>query len=59
MLRCGPALTPSAPDGTSRRITEPAPVYAPSPISTGATSTVLEPMRARAPITVRCFSLPS
>src|SRR5690349_24442266 len=43
----------SAPGGTSRFTTAPAPVYAPSPISTGATSTVLDPVRASAPTLVR------
>ena len=42
MLRCGPLDTASAPGGTSRRTTVPAPVAAPSPISTGATNVLLD-----------------
>ena len=43
MLRCGPPDTASAPGGTSRRTTVPAPVAAPSPIVTGATNTLSRP----------------
>jgi hypothetical protein len=45
--------------GASRLITEPAPMVAPAPISTGATSAVLEPMKASSPMTVRCLLAPS
>src|SRR5262249_49394622 len=45
--------------GTSRVTTAPAPVYASSPISTGATRTVLDEIRAFFPTLVRCFSRPS
>ena len=47
------------PPGTSAVITEPAPTIAPSPIVTGATSAVFEPMKAPAPISVRCLKTPS
>ena len=60
MGRAGTPTTTS-PAATSRwRVTTaPAPVVAPSPIVTGATSTVPLPMKARLPIRVACFSLPS
>jgi hypothetical protein len=44
---------------TSSVITDPAPTIAPSPIVTGATSAVFEPMNAPAPITVRYLPNPS
>ena len=53
--RAGTPLA-SAPGGTSRVTTAPAPVYAPSPTSTGATSTVFDPVRTPSPILVRCLS---
>ena len=53
----GRCQAPSA--GTSCVITEPAPVYAPSPTVTGATSEVWMPVRTSRPITVRCFATPS
>src|SRR3990170_128639 len=55
------AGTPTAifPGGTSWVTTEPAPVAAPSPMVTGATSIVSEPMKAPSPITVRCLRVPS
>src|SRR5690606_15646184 len=59
MLRCCPAVTPSAPAGTSRRMTEPAAVYAPSPTVTGATNMLSAPVRAWEPMTVRCLFTPS
>src|SRR5690606_8726768 len=59
MLRCCPAATPSAPAGTSRRMTEPAAVYAPSPTVTGATNMLSAPVRAWEPMTVRCLFTPS
>jgi hypothetical protein len=40
-------------------MTEPLAVIAPSPTVTGATSIVSEPMKARAPISVRCLETPS
>src|SRR4030095_5672989 len=59
MWRCGPDETASAPGGTSRRTTVPAPVAAPSPSSTGATNVLLEAVRACRPLVVRCFRTPS
>jgi len=47
------------PAGTSFVTTAPAPVRAPSPISTGATSIVSTPMKAPFPIVVRRFEVPS
>ena len=44
---------------SANRITAPAPVYAPSPTLTGATSDVLTEIRAPSPIFVRCFARPS
>ena len=58
-LRWGAALTASAPAGTLRRTTVPPPVAAPSPISTGATKVLLEPVLACRPTTVRCLLTPS
>ena len=51
--------TASLPGGTSRVTTAPAPVFAPSPTSTGATSIVSTPTNARSPIRVRCLRRPS
>src|SRR5690606_35128331 len=45
--------------GALRVITEPAPIVAPGPISTGATSAELEPMKAPSPITVADLFAPS
>ena len=56
---CRPRPSASAPAGTSAVITEPAATSAPSPIETGATSAEFEPMKARAPISVRCLKTPS
>ena len=52
ILRCLPALTASASAGTSSRMVEPLPTYAPSPTVTGAISCVSLPMNAPSPITV-------
>jgi hypothetical protein len=49
----------SAPSGTSSVTVEPAATIASAPTVTGATSMVFEPMKARAPISVRCFMTPS
>ena len=64
--RCQPATatcrgraSDSWPAGASRTMTLPAPMVAPSPTVTGATSTQLEPMLAPAPMTVRCLLAPS
>src|SRR5699024_4507987 len=59
MFRCETALTPSAPAGTSLRTVVPAPVAAPSPLVTGATSPLSEPTRTCRPTVVRCLSTPS
>ena len=56
---CLPRATLKESAGTSRVIVEPAPIIAPSPIVTGATSALLEPIKAPAPITVRCLLNPS
>jgi hypothetical protein len=40
-------------------ITLPAPTMAPAPTVTGATSELLEPMKAPAPISVWCLKKPS
>ena len=57
---CAPAR-PSAilPSGTSRVTSEAAPVRASSPTLTGARRMVSEPMKARAPMRVRCLRTPS
>ena len=64
--RCQPAMvawrarvTVSSPAGASLLMTEPAPMVAPSPMVTGATSTLLLPMCTPLPITVRCLLAPS
>ena len=48
-----------SPGATSRVTTEPAPVSAPSPIETGATSDELEPMNTSLPMIVSFFFSPS
>ena len=53
------ALDREASASTSSVITDPAPITAPAPIVTGATSAVFEPMNAPAPITVRYLPNPS
>src|SRR5690606_2262845 len=64
--RCQPSIsvwrarpTASVLSGTSEVMVEPAPVVAPSPIVTGATSEALEPMKALSPITVFDLLAPS
>src|SRR6185369_1509083 len=57
MVRCRPCVMASAPGATSSRMTDPAPVYAPSPTTTGATSTVSLPILTSEPTTVRCLWL--
>ena len=59
MVRCGPAETASAPGGTSSRTTVPPPVTAPSPMVTGATNVLFDPVLAWRPIVVRCLFTPS
>jgi hypothetical protein len=49
---CSARVTASSSGGTSRVITDPAPIVAPSPTVTGATNAVLEPMKALSPMTV-------
>src|SRR3546814_20939353 len=56
---CAPRVTATASAGTSRVTVEPAPTMARSPTVTGATSAVFEPMKAPAPISVRCLAKPS
>src|SRR5262249_59237600 len=56
---CLPRATASASAATSLVITEPPPLIAPSPILTGATSAVSEPMKAPAPISVTDLVKPS
>ena len=51
--------TASLPAGTSFVTTAPAPVFASSPIVTGARSIVSTPRKTRRPIVVRCFCRPS
>lgn len=51
--------TTRVPAGTSRKTTVPAPVAAPSPMASGATSDELEPMNTSLPIDVRCLRSPS
>src|SRR5438552_9278513 len=60
-LRIALAGTPTAvaPSGTSFVTTEPAPVRAPLPSLTGATSIVSTPTNAPSPISVRFLSAPS
>jgi hypothetical protein len=47
------------PSGTSSVMTDPLAVIASSPMVTGATSIVSDPMKTFRPITVRCFITPS
>jgi len=51
--------TTRSPSPTSRITTAPAPVCAPAPIRTGATSEEFDPTKAPGPISVRCLCLPS
>lgn len=57
----GLAGTPAtrSPAPTSCVTTEPAPVSAPSPTSTGATSVEFDPIDTSRPIVVGCFVFPS
>src|SRR5688500_15152302 len=57
--RCSARSTARAPSGTSLVMAEPAPVTASRPTRIGATNIVSEPMNARSPMMVRCFSYPS
>ena len=50
-----PRATASALAGTSLVMEEPAPMYAPSPIESGATSVELLPTKDPSPICVRCL----
>src|SRR5690606_4042011 len=54
--RSSPRSTASASFGTLPVIVLPAPTMAPSPTVTGATSEVLEPMKAPSPISVKCLA---
>ena len=54
-----PRAMARAPSGTSAVMTDPAATSARAPTLTGATSAVFEPMKARAPISVRCLKTPS
>ena len=58
-LCCLPRATASAPGGTSSVTTDPAAVYAPSPMVTGATRTVSLPVKTCAPTVVWCLATPS
>src|SRR5439155_12382153 len=51
--------TASLPGGTSLVTTAPAPVFARSPIVTGARSIVSTPRKTSSPIVVRCLRVPS
>ena len=51
--------TVSCPGGASRVSVVPAPIVAPRPTVTGATSCVSEPMNTSSSITVRCLFAPS
>ena len=57
--RCSLRSRARLPASTSRVMTEPAPTIAPSPMLTGATNALFEPMKASAPISVRYFPKPS
>jgi len=59
MVTCLPRATARPPSGTFLVMTEPAPVVAPAPTSTGATRQVFEPIKAFSPITVRNLFTPS
>ncbi len=59
MFRCGATVIASDPGGTSLRTTVPAPVYAPSPIVTGATKTLCDPVRTCEPTIVALLFTPS
>ena len=59
LFSCRPRATARSPAGTSRVMTDPDPVIAPSPSVTGATSIVSEPTKTSSPIVVRCLFSPS
>src|SRR5690606_26627587 len=59
ILRCLPRPTARVWAGTSWVMVDPAPVVAPAPRFSGATSELLEPMNTSSPITVRCLLAPS
>ena len=56
---CGARASASAPASTSDVMTDPEPVIASSPMLTGATSIVFEPIKTRSPTWVKCFITPS
>src|SRR6056297_490086 len=56
---CALRASAKAPSGTSRVMTDPDPVMASSPMVTGATSMVFDPMKTFRPISVWCFMTPS
>lgn len=56
---CLDLSTVNALAGAGFDIVEPAPIVAPAPIFTGATSSTPEPMKAPSPIVVRCLLAPS
>ena len=59
ILRCLPRATLNSLSATFLTITEPAPVVAISPMVTGATNEVFEPIKAPAPIMVFDLFMPS
>ena len=59
MFLCFPALTASAPDGTSSRTVVPLPTYAPAWTVTGAMSCESLPTNAPSSMMVYCFFVPS
>ena len=59
IVTCFDRSSVSSPAGASFVIVEPAPIVAPAPTSTGATSMTPEPMNALSPMTVRCLLAPS
>ena len=58
-VRCSARVSVNSPAGASLAITEPAPMVAPAPIFTGATSTQFEPIEALSSIWVWCLLAPS
>ena len=58
-LRCRPLATASPPVGTSSVTADPAATKAPSEMSTGATSTEFDPMKAEFPTWVVDLFTPS
>src|SRR6185436_14911451 len=59
IVTCLARASVSLPSGASLVMVEPAPVLAPAPILTGATSIEPEPMKALSPISVRHLFAPS